>query len=367
MTSFEWNWRTHYRVVRPSNLRVEEEKVLFHPTYSSGTAAVIGDTALSRPDHHYWEIKFTSPVYGSDVMVGLATKKLDLATHIHSFTSFLGNDDSSLGYSYHGYVRKDGVKKRYGDKWSKGDIIGVHLDTWKGTVSFYKNRQLQGQAWAGLGGEDWFPVVSSTAAKSSMTLVNTLSFKNTLQLLCFMTLSEKYPKSDLLNIYLPPALRKFVINNYWFLDKVKNNDQDWCQPSPDRVLETRVKRTGVERDTKRTRMVEEDTSDSSGDERECFLNIKSKKLALMKKTNAVVQGSQSDGGGCSQAQSPRCTSQDFHYIRGEGSSLGASASSSCGSDDVFVDDCDVGEASNKPTTTTKARGKLRLKRTKKLD
>ena len=174
---------------------------------SSGTAAVIGDTALSRPDHHYWEIKFTSPVYGSDVMVGLATKKLDLATHVHSFTSFLGNDDSSLGYSYHGYVRKDGVKKRYGDKWSKGDIIGVHLDTWKGTVSFYKNRQLQGQAWAGLGGEDWFPVVSSTAAKSSMILVNTISFKNTLQLLCFMTLSEKYPKSDLLNIYLPPALR----------------------------------------------------------------------------------------------------------------------------------------------------------------
>ena len=52
-----------------------------------------------------------------------------------------------------------------------------------------------------------FPVVSSTAAKSEVKLITALSFPNTLQFECFKTLSEKLPKSDLLNVYIPPGLR----------------------------------------------------------------------------------------------------------------------------------------------------------------
>lgn len=41
---------------------------MFHIDYSGGTAAVRGDTKLHK-DQYYWEIKMTTPVYGTD-MVG---------------------------------------------------------------------------------------------------------------------------------------------------------------------------------------------------------------------------------------------------------------------------------------------------------
>ena len=39
---------------------------------------------------------------------------------------------------------------RYGDKWGRGDVIGVHVDTWRGHVYFYKNGKPQGLAFEGL-------------------------------------------------------------------------------------------------------------------------------------------------------------------------------------------------------------------------
>ena len=77
--------------------------------FSSGTAAVVGSKPLTRGWQHYWEVKFCSPVYGTDMMVGLATSKLDLASHQHSFASFLGHDSHSWGYSYHGSTQHAGI------------------------------------------------------------------------------------------------------------------------------------------------------------------------------------------------------------------------------------------------------------------
>ena len=80
----------------------------------------------------------------------LFNRKLDLASHCHSFQSFLGHDTSSWGYSYHGKLQHAGVMTRYGDKWGRGDVIGVHVDTWRGHVYFYKNGKPQGLAFEGL-------------------------------------------------------------------------------------------------------------------------------------------------------------------------------------------------------------------------
>ena len=82
----DWTWDTTYR--SQSVLLVQfNTQVIFHPTYSSGTAAILGNTPLSYPHHHYWEVKMLSPVsvYGTDVMVGLATKAINTASHTHSF------------------------------------------------------------------------------------------------------------------------------------------------------------------------------------------------------------------------------------------------------------------------------------------
>ena len=73
-------------------------------------------------------------------------------------------------------------------------------------------------AWEGVRVEEMFPVVSSTAAKSEVKLITALSFPNSLQFECFKVLSEKLPKSDLLNVYIPPGLRWSWITAYLFLD-----------------------------------------------------------------------------------------------------------------------------------------------------
>lgn len=50
-------------------LSSENRKVSFHSEYSCGTAAIRGSKDLSD-GQHFWEIKMTSPVYGTD-MVGI--------------------------------------------------------------------------------------------------------------------------------------------------------------------------------------------------------------------------------------------------------------------------------------------------------
>lgn len=42
-------------------------EVTFHKHFSNGTAAIRGSTALTE-DQHYWEIKMTTSVYGTDMV-----------------------------------------------------------------------------------------------------------------------------------------------------------------------------------------------------------------------------------------------------------------------------------------------------------
>ena len=51
----------------------------------------------------------------------------------------LGYDTTSWGYSYHGNIQHNSIKTRYGEKWKKGDVIGIHLDKWAGDLYFYIN------------------------------------------------------------------------------------------------------------------------------------------------------------------------------------------------------------------------------------
>ena len=65
----DWKWDP--TTVSPSvALTHGNREVMFHPDYSCGTAAVRGSTPLGPGGEHYWEIKMTSAVYGTD-MVGV--------------------------------------------------------------------------------------------------------------------------------------------------------------------------------------------------------------------------------------------------------------------------------------------------------
>ncbi|CAA9997721.1 unnamed protein product [Nesidiocoris tenuis] len=62
----EWAWDTE--AASPSTLLSKQNReVRFHPNYSSGTAAIRGDTAFCRGNVYYWEIKMLTCLYGTDV------------------------------------------------------------------------------------------------------------------------------------------------------------------------------------------------------------------------------------------------------------------------------------------------------------
>ena len=73
--------------------------------FSSGTAFVLGSIPLSPPHNHFWEVTVDSPVYGTDVMVGVATDLAPLATGQRSYCSLLGREAESWGWSYQGYTQ----------------------------------------------------------------------------------------------------------------------------------------------------------------------------------------------------------------------------------------------------------------------
>lgn len=304
----DWVWQqdTRHKSVEVTGCGVS---VLLHPTYSSGTTAVKGSTPLSSPFHHFWEVEMVSPVYGTDVMVGLVLGSMDLDTHRHNFCSLLGQDSHSWGFSYHGYIQHRGVQTSYGKSWQAGDTLGVHLDSWMGTVEFYLNRQPLGIAFRGLRGKELYPVISSTAAKSEMKLVTARTFSNSLQFQCVRNLAHKLPGSTLQRLLLPPGIINFIKNNYWFLLK-----QDPAMVPSHLLFST----TSPKRHGPRTRFVDDRLVSSiqspgtrnlveadSEDDDECFLitpeTARKAKLVLMSKckdnkpdTNPPVSATEAD-------------------------------------------------------------------------
>lgn len=140
---FDWVW-DDLNKSSATLLSCDNRKVNFHTEYSCGTAAIRGTKELGE-GQHFWEIKMTSPVYGTDMvssrgaggwgrqeclqgpgppptspaggpwqaldplcpprspqMVGIGTSDVDLDKYHHTFCSLLGRDEDSWGLSYTG-------------------------------------------------------------------------------------------------------------------------------------------------------------------------------------------------------------------------------------------------------------------------
>uniref|UniRef100_A0A8D1JGE4 SplA/ryanodine receptor domain and SOCS box containing 3 n=1 Tax=Sus scrofa TaxID=9823 RepID=A0A8D1JGE4_PIG len=97
---FDWVW-DDLNKSSATLLSCDNRKVSFHTEYSCGTAAIRGTKELAE-GQHFWEIKMTSPVYGTDMMVGIGTSDVDLDKYHHTFCSLLGRDEDSWGLSYTG-------------------------------------------------------------------------------------------------------------------------------------------------------------------------------------------------------------------------------------------------------------------------
>ena len=82
-------------------------------------------------------------------MVGVGTEDLDLNKYKHKFCSLIGRDGDGWGLSYTGEVQHKGQRFGFSTKgvFGQGTIIGLHLDMWKGTLAFYKNRKPLGKSY----------------------------------------------------------------------------------------------------------------------------------------------------------------------------------------------------------------------------
>ena len=70
----EWRWNAEEKSTA-CELSPDLRDVKFHVSYSAGTAAVKGSHPLVE-DQYYWEVKMTTPVYGTDMVcsIGLHVK-----------------------------------------------------------------------------------------------------------------------------------------------------------------------------------------------------------------------------------------------------------------------------------------------------
>lgn len=211
----EWKWEqpettgTSWAVVSE-----DKKQVTFHPFYSSGTAAVRGDTPLLPNYHYYWEVKMLTDTYGTDIMVGVGSDKVDMADAHFKFTSLLGQDGESYGLSYTGAVRHDATVTRDSVGFCRGSIIGVRVDMWRGTLEFYLNRHAQGISFFNLRRHQaLYPMICSTAAQSSMRLIYAASLPASLlvdaaKILASSSTAERRTR-------LPPGLWRKLKSQFW--------------------------------------------------------------------------------------------------------------------------------------------------------
>ncbi|KAF1509432.1 SPRY domain-containing SOCS box protein 3, partial [Eudyptula albosignata] len=215
---FDWVWDDLNKSTA-TLLTCDNRKVNFHMEYSCGTAAIRGNKELAD-GQHFWEIKMTSPVYGTDMMVGIGTSDVNLDKYRHTFCSLLGKDEDSWGLSYTGLLHHKGDKTNFSSRFGQGSIIGLHLDTWHGTLTFFKNRKCIGVAATKLQNKKFYPMVCSTAAKSSMKVIRSCASCTSLQYLCCYRLRQLLPDYvDTLEVLpLPPGLKQVLHNKLgWVL------------------------------------------------------------------------------------------------------------------------------------------------------
>eukprot|EP00794_Sanderia_malayensis_P009089 gene9089-10058_t len=194
------------------------KEAYFHPDYSCGTAAVRGTCPLTDGWEYYWEIKMASAVYGTDMMIGVGTKDVDLEKYKSQFCSMLGRDVNSWGLSYFGTFQNGGKIRDFTDKFERGTVIGVHLDMWRGTLCFFKNGRPLGIAARGLQGKVLYPIIASTAARTRMKLEYSRSAVFSLQYQCVKEISKQICNSptDIDQLPLSKNLKTYLKeHNYW--------------------------------------------------------------------------------------------------------------------------------------------------------
>ncbi|XP_071964572.1 SPRY domain-containing SOCS box protein 3-like [Antedon mediterranea] len=215
-----WTWDLETKSHECRLEGVAFRKSFFHPNWSNGTAGVRGTKPLNG-GRYYWEIYINSRVFGTSMMVGIGTKQA--RTHVDAFVNLLGENNMSWGLSHKGLIWHNGTSQIYTKPFTenKSTTIGVYFDGMQGTLSYYQDGVFIGVAFDGLDAvtEEIYPMISSTAAKTIMTLASAWREMTTLQDRCRMVLMRnlKGSSQDVENLNLPRSLKAYLCD----LNKIK--------------------------------------------------------------------------------------------------------------------------------------------------
>lgn len=105
---------------------------------------------------------------------------------MHRYFLSTGKDTNSWGLSHKGVLWHGNQTRRYTDViLEQGMVIGVHLDLYRGTLSYYINGKPMGVAFRGLNtvGEKLYPMIGSTPGGTEMAV--------TLKTCRYLSLEEK--------------------------------------------------------------------------------------------------------------------------------------------------------------------------------
>jgi len=169
----------------------------FHPNWSNGTAAVRGDKILNG-GIYYWEIKVSQRVFGTSMMFGIGTIQTRL--HIDAFVNLLGGDCQSMGLSHKGVAWYNNSWKQFTKPFRENEntCVGILFNWFNGTLTYYKDGECLGVAFDGLNKikEPLYPIISSTAAKTEMTLTNCRRCYTSLQDRCRRVIMSNLPSQQ---------------------------------------------------------------------------------------------------------------------------------------------------------------------------
>jgi SPRY domain-containing SOCS box protein 3 len=170
--SDDWTWSSEFKSPE-AILSSDKTSAYFHvdPLLESfGTAGVRGKKGF-KDGEHYWEVALLEPAYGTSVMIGVCTKQAQLHAGNYNYVNLIGKDATGWGLSYKGTFWHNGVSRQFCPPFFEAStVIGVHLNLYEGTLSFYINGQFQGVACQGLNllGEELYPMISSTATGTEL-------------------------------------------------------------------------------------------------------------------------------------------------------------------------------------------------------
>ncbi|GIX94818.1 SPRY domain-containing SOCS box protein 3 [Caerostris darwini] len=143
-----------YEILKRLNERTDEDIIT--------TTAVIKGTQPMINDQFFWEVEIIYPSNDTDMTVGIGTVDFDLHPLDYQLIAILAKDGETWS------ILNIGTFYSYGSWFMQGSVIGVHLDVWNGTLSFYRNKKYLGIACRGLKGKVFYSMACSTLGHNEM-------------------------------------------------------------------------------------------------------------------------------------------------------------------------------------------------------